>query len=186
MTAARKPRHRYGFEDYLTLCEDSTVKLEFWEGQIYAMAGGTVEHSRLSARMCSLLGQRRPSGCVALESNIRIRPLASARATYADAVLVCGEPEYHPADPKQQTITKPAVVAEVLSDSTAEDDQTDKFDHYKLAPCLSDYLLIWQDERKIELRSRQREGWLVTTIGPGEVVELSRGLQFTVDELYAA
>jgi Uma2 family endonuclease len=181
----RKPKHHYTFGDYTRLCEDSTLKLEFWDGQIYVMAGGTVEHSRLSARIVSLFDQRRPPGCVALESNLRIRPLSSDRATYADGVLVCGAYEFHPADPDRRTIANPAVVAEVLSDSTADDDKTDKFDHYRLAPSLTDYLLVWQDEQRVELRSKQGDGWRVTTFGPGETVDVTCGIRFTVDELYA-
>lgn len=185
MVAARRPKHHYRFEEYLALCEDSTVRLEFWGGQIYAMAGGSVEHSRLSLRIGSLLDQRRPSGCTALESNTRIRPLASDRATYADALLVCGELEYHPADPEKRTVANPTVVVEVLSDSTAEDDQTDKFDHYRLAPSLRAYVLIWQDEQRVEVRTRQDSGWLVETLEAGQSFELPPGITITVDELYA-
>lgn len=185
MGAIRRPRHRYSFGEYLALCADSTVRLEFWDGHIYAMAGGTIEHSRLSLRIGSLLDQRRDAGCTALESNTRIRPLASDRATYADAVLVCGEIDYHPADPEQRTLANPAVIVEVLSDSTAEDDQTDKFDHYKLAPSLTDYVLVWQDQQRVEVRSKRPEGWLVRTYEPGETVELSAGIRFSLDELYA-
>lgn len=185
MTASRRPRHHYGFDEYLALCEDSTVRLEFWDGQIYAMAGGSIEHSRLSLRIGSLLDQRRPAGCTALESNTRIRPLVSDRATYADAVLVCGEFEYHPADPDHRTIANPTIVVEVLSDSTADDDRTDKFEHYQRAPSLREYVLVWQDDRRIEVRSRAAEGWLVTTYGPGDTLELRPGIRVTVDEIYA-
>jgi Uma2 family endonuclease len=185
MVAARRPRHHYRFEEYLALCEDSTVRLEFWDGQIYAMAGGSVEHSRLSLRVGSLLDQRRPAGCTALESNTRLRPLASDRATYAGAVLVCGDYEYHPGDPERRTIANPTVVVEVLSESTAEDDQTDKFDHYKLATSLQEYVLVWQDDRRVEVRTRTDEGWLVRTHGSGDTIELKPGIRFSVDELYA-
>jgi Uma2 family endonuclease len=185
VTAVRKPRHHHSFAEYAHLCEQSTVKLEFWGGQIYAMAGGSIEHSRLSARLVSLFDQRRPRGCVALESNVRIRPLASDRATYADAVLVCGNHEPHPDDPEKRTIANPGVVAEVLSDSTADDDKTDKFDHYTLAPSLSDYLLVWQDEQRVELRRSEGSEWSISTFGRGDRVDLSCGISFTVDELYA-
>lgn len=185
MGAIRRPRHRYSFAEYLVLCAESTVRLEFWDGHIYAMAGGSIEHSRLSLRFGSLLDQRRGAGCTALESNTRIRPLASERATYADAVLVYGELEYHPADPEQRTLANPAVVVEVLSDSTAEDDQTDRFDHHKLAPSLTDYILVWQDQQRVEVRSKRPDGWLVRTYGAGETIELAREIRVTVDELYA-
>ncbi|MEM9695615.1 MAG: Uma2 family endonuclease, partial [Myxococcota bacterium] len=165
---ALRPRHRYAFDAYLALCEDSNVRLEYWDGHIYAMTGGSIEHSRLSLRIGSLLDQRRPAGCTALESNTRIRPLVSDRATYADALLVCGEFEYHPADPAKRTIANPTVVVEVLSESTSEDDLTDKFDHYRLAASLNAYVLIWQDDRRVEVRRRQPDGWLVQTYGPGD------------------
>lgn len=125
------------------------MRLEFWDGQIYAMAGRSIEHSRLSLRIGSLLDQRRPRGCTGLESNTRVRPLASDRATYADALLVCGDLEYHPADPERRTLANPTIVAEVLSDSTAEDDQTDKFDHYRRAPSLREYVLVSQSEPRV-------------------------------------
>lgn len=185
MSALRKPRHRFSFAEYLTLCDDATIRLEFWEGHIYAMAGGSIEHSRLALRMGSLLDQRRSPKCTALESSTRIRPLASDRATYADAVLVCGDYEYHPADLERRTIANPAIVVEVLSDSTAEDDQTDKFDHYKLAPSLTDYVLIWQDQQRVEVRTKHSDGWLVRTFGPSDTIELEHGVRFGVDELYA-
>ncbi len=184
MPALRQPRHHYTFSEYLSLCADAAVRLEYWRGEIYAMAGGSIEHSRLSARVVSLLDQRRQAGCTALESNTRIRPLASERATYADAVLVCGDYELHPADPERRTIANPTVVVEVLSDSTAQDDQTDKFDHYGLAPSLTDYLLVWQDEVRVEHRTKRPDGWLVTTLGSGDVIVV-HGVRFTIDELYA-
>ena len=185
MGVARRPRHHYPFEEYLALCEDSNVRLEYWDGQIHAMAGGSIEHSRLSLRVGSLLDQRRPAGCTALESNARVRPLASVRATYADAVLVCGDVEVHPGDPHGRTVTNPTIIVEVLSDSTAEDDQTDKFDHYRLAPSLRGYVLVWQDEPRVEVRSREASGWLVRSYGPGDAIELAPGLSVSVDEIYA-
>jgi Uma2 family endonuclease len=185
MGAVRRPVRHHDFEDYLALREYSNVRLEYCAGEIYAMAGGSAEHSRLSAAITAVLYLRRRPGCIALESNISIRPLASERATYADAVLVCGDYEFHPQDRKRETITNPTVVVEVLSDSTAEDDLTTKFDHYALAPSLTDYVLIWQDEPRVEVRSRRPDGWLVKAYQAGDTVELQAGVAFTVDELYA-
>src|SRR5688572_8621631 len=149
------------------------------------MPGGSIEHSRLSLRIGSLLDQRRPAGCTALESNTRIRPLVSNRATYADALLVCGDFEHHPFDPERRTIANPTIVVEVLSDSTEEDDQTDKFDHYQLAPSLREYVLVRQDAQQVEVRSRATEGWLVKVYRAGDTIELQPGVRLTVDEIYA-
>ncbi len=185
MGAVHRPVRHHDFDAYLALRAYSNVRLEYWGGEIYAMAGGSAEHSRLSAAMTAMLYLRRRAGCTALESNVSIRPLASERATYADAVLVCGPYEFHPGDRNRETITNPSVVVEVLSDSTAEDDLTTKFDHYQLAPSLTDYVLVWQDQQRVEVRSRRDDGWLVRTLGPGDTVQLQAGVVFTVDELYA-
>jgi hypothetical protein len=65
--------------------------------------------------------------------------------------------------------------------ATITADQTDEFDHYKLAPSLTDYVLIWQDEPRVEVRTKRAEGWLVVTYGPGETIELQHDIRFAVD-----
>jgi Uma2 family endonuclease len=81
--------------------------------------------------------------------------------SYPDLVVICGEPEYH--DVHQDIVLNPAVIIEVLSDSTAEFDRGVKFMRYRsFNPTLTDYILVWQDEPHIEHYIRQASGdWLL-------------------------
>ncbi len=53
------PRHHYTFEEYLELEEIASVRHEFYDGEIYAMAGGTPEHAAMTAAITSALGAQR-------------------------------------------------------------------------------------------------------------------------------
>src|SRR4051812_35986120 len=81
-------RHRYTYEEYLAYERDSELKHEFEEGEIVAMAGGSPRHSALASRISAALENARPSGCIAFQSDMRIRVLATGRATYPDVSMV--------------------------------------------------------------------------------------------------
>src|SRR5919106_215521 len=108
-------RRRYTYAEYLSLEEFSNVKHEFFGGEIYAMAGGTIDHGALAARVIRLLGDRlegRP--CLVLTSDVRVRVRATGLATYPDVSVVCGPVERDPDD--RHTVINPLVVVEVLSE----------------------------------------------------------------------
>ena len=155
--------HRYTFHDYLTVEEISTVKHEFLDGEIYAMAGGSVLHAALSAGMLAsldaqLLGRR------VYSSDLRIRVLATGLATYPDVAIVCDPIETDPEN--QETVVNPAALVEVLSPSTQDYDLGEKFEHYKQIPSLRALIYVWQDRRQIEVRERVAGGgWRSTTHG---------------------
>ena len=88
------PRHRYTFEEYLELEEIASVRHEFYDGEIYAMAGGTPEHAAITAAITSALGaQIEGSDCRVYSSDLRVRVLATGLATYPDVTIVCGPSE---------------------------------------------------------------------------------------------
>ena len=110
-------RHRYSFADYLGVEEMSRVRHEYVNGEIVAMAGGTPEHSALSAAVVTLLGSKLRGGpCRPYSSDLRIRVRATGLATYPDAAVICGEPARDPESPTH--VTNPTVIVEVLSAST--------------------------------------------------------------------
>jgi Uma2 family endonuclease len=103
-------RHHYSYEEYLAYERDSELKHEFDEGEIIAMAGGSPRHSALASRISAALENTRPPGCTAFQSDMRIRVLATGRATYPDASMVCGSIELDAADGTGTTITNPTLM----------------------------------------------------------------------------
>jgi Uma2 family endonuclease len=100
-------RHHYTYEEYLAYERDSELKHEFEAGEILAMAGGSPRHSALASRISAALENTRPSGCTAFQSDMRIRVLATGKATYPDVSMVCGVIELDAADRSGTTITIP-------------------------------------------------------------------------------
>ena len=185
MAAATPSQRHYTLEDYLSVEEMSSVRHEFLDGQIFAMAGGTPEHAALSAAVLVLLGARLRGGpCRAYSADLRIRVAATGLATYADASVVCGEPERDPSSPTH--VTNPTVVVEVLSPRTEEYDRGDKRSHYEKIDSLREYVLVAQDVQRVEIYARAASGdWEHRVFGNGDTVEIpSIALRFAVDELY--
>jgi Uma2 family endonuclease len=173
------------FAEYLALEARSETKHELINGVIYAMAGGTPEHSRLSVNVAGeLRAALAGKPCATFNSDLRVRVLATGLATYPDATVVCGKLETDPED--KNTITNPVVLVEVLSDSTEKYDREDKRAHYRLIPSLCDYLLLSQHERRIEHYHRNEDGtWTLRDVREGGRVELtSIGCALSVDAVY--
>lgn len=184
MVASASRRH-YTLEDYLSVEEMSSVRHEFVDGQILAMAGGTPEHAALGAAIVVLLGTKlRGKSCRPYSADLRLRVLATGLATYADAAVICGEPARDPSSPSH--VTNPTVLVEVLSRSTEEYDRGEKREHYERIESLKEYVLIAQDRRRVEVFHRSAGGaWEHHEYGSGADFELpSLGLSLSTDELY--
>jgi Uma2 family endonuclease len=181
------PHHRYSFDDYLAVEEMGPVRHEFLDGAIFAIAGGTPEHAALSAAVVVLLGGHlsgRP--CRPYSADLRLRIPETGLATYADAAVVCGEPER---DPSSHThVTNPVLLVEVLSRSTEEYDRGEKREHYQKLASLRDYVLVTQDRRRIEVFSRSDGGeWQHKVFAAGDEVALpSIDCRFDLNELYGS
>lgn len=180
-----RARHRYTLEDYLGVEEMSSVRHEYLDGEIFAMAGGTPEHAALSAAVVVVLGSKLRGGrCRPYSADLRVRVPATGLATYPDAAVVCGDVERDPASPTH--VVNPTVLVEVLSPSTEEYDRGEKREHYQRIASLKEYVLVAQDRARVEVFSRSAEGaWALRVHEVGGVVELpSLGLTFPVAELY--
>lgn len=182
----RAPSHRNTWQDYLTLSESSTTKLEFFDGEIYAMSGGTPAHAQLAARLIARLDtQLRGKPCRVFTSDLRIRVQETGLTTYPDASVVCGELQYDPTDP-HKTVVNPVVLVEVLSDSTEEYDRGTKFEHYQRIQSLREYVLVSQHEPLVEVfHRREGETWTRSEARAGGRLRLgSVPVELWVDELY--
>ncbi|MEO8378733.1 MAG: Uma2 family endonuclease [Acidobacteriota bacterium] len=159
----QQSRRHYSVEQYFLIEEMSDVKHEYYAGEIFAMAGGTLEHDAITASVTAFLHEAlRASGCRVLTGNMRIST-PSGLYTYPDVSVVCGKPDIRPMQ-GTDTVGNPVVLVEVLSPSTRDYDRGQKFDLYGSIGALRDVLLIEQSRIEVDHRTREPGGpWISTT-----------------------
>jgi Uma2 family endonuclease len=143
--------------EYLELERAAEFKSEFFDGEVFAMAGGTPMHSLIATNLAGEFRNRlkgRP--CVPFNSDLRLKVEATGLFTYPDLSVVCGPLRFAPST--TDSIVNPTVLAEVLSDSTEAYDRGKKFEHYRRIPTLREYLLVSQREPRIEAFMRGEQG----------------------------
>jgi Uma2 family endonuclease len=184
MAQPSRSRPRYTYQQYLTLERDSALKHEFVDGEILAMAGGSRRHNALALRVGAAVDSSRGAGCIAFQSDQRLRVLATGKATYPDVSVVCGPIQGDPGDPSGDTITNPTVIVEVLSPSTEEYDRGQKWLEYQQIPSLKEYVLVSQDRPRVERFRRMAGGtWEYSDTTEG-VVTLTTGASLSLHDLY--
>ncbi len=152
---------RISAADYLARERTSEFKSEFFDGEIFAMGGGSPTHSLIAA---NFVGEARQSlkgkPCAVYSSDLRVKVSSTGLYTYPDATIVCGELTFD--DERRDTVTNPTVIVEVLSDSTEKYDRGRKSSHYRQILSVREIILISQDEAHVERFVRQPEGgWLL-------------------------
>ena len=178
--------HRYTYADYVALEMDSSSRHEFLDGEIYAMAGGSEEHSALAAAMVhALVNATGGRPCRVHTSDLRIFVEAVGLATFPDASVICGPLHQHPPSP-EATALNPMILVEVTSDSSEDYDTTIKLEAYRSIPSLREYVLVSHRERRITVHSRSTEGDWSTRVAMtgGCVAVASVGAELVVDEIY--
>jgi Uma2 family endonuclease len=178
--------HRYTYGQYVAIERASSIKHEFLDGEIYAMAGGSEEHSALAAEVLRAFGNAlgdRP--CRVHTSDLRIYVEAVGLATFPDGAVVCGRLEQHEPSP-DATALNPLVLLEVTSDSSEEYDTGGKLEMYRTIPSLRDYIIVSHRERRITVHHRDDRGEWVTrvAISGGRVLVESIGAPLVVGEIY--
>jgi Uma2 family endonuclease len=135
-------------EQYLAIERAAEFKSEFLDGVMYAMSGGSPQHSSLAVSIVAeLYGMLRGSECHVFNSDLRVR--ASSRMyTYPDVSVVCGKPLL--ADDQKDVLLNPIVIFEILSPSTELYDRGMKFQLYRTIPSLREYILVDQNKVQIE------------------------------------
>lgn len=172
------------YAEYLAFEATSDTKHEYVNGQVYAMAGGSPEHSRLAARLARLVGnalEGRP--CDVFSSDGRVRVEATGRSTYPDLTVVCGELRRAKDDP--DAITNPILLVEILSESTEASDRGEKWAHYQRLASLREYVLVSQDRRNVEVfRRSSSTAWSYEAFDGPEVTLRSISATLSLDALY--
>lgn len=151
----------YTPEDYLAFEREAKTRHEFFDGEIYAMAGESLSHSRVCVNLSGEVRNKlKGKPCEALSPNMKVRTSSASLFAYPDLTVVCGEPQFH--DTKKDVLINPQAIFEVLSPSTETYDRTTKFQKYRLGnSTLTDYFLISQDKPFVEHFMKQADGnWL--------------------------
>ncbi len=157
-------------EEYLALERRAETKSEYFNGEMFAMVGASREHNVVSGNIFREINQQlRGTPCESYTSDMRVRIPATGLYTYPDVIVVCGEPEF---DDDQvdtlinPTLINPTLIVEVLSGSTESYDRGKKFGHYRSVESITEYLLVAQDECRIEQFVKQTDGrWLLSEAG---------------------
>ena len=187
--SAEQPPRRYTIEEYLRIADDSEERLEYVDGEIVSMAGGTYNHSLI----CENCGRELGIGLKGkpyrvLDSNLRVGIPRTLRYMYPDRLVICGKPEFDPRDKKNLSVLNPRLVVEVISPTSERSDRGEKFTRYRLLDSLREYILVSQDRPEVETYYRQPDDtWLFTPyFGMESVVRLlSLEIDLQMSEIYA-
>ena len=183
MVAIQNNTPRFTPEEYFAWEEQQLERHEFIDGEVYAMSGGTVNHSQIGVKLVSLLDNHLSgSGCRTLNSDCRVNIVESNDYTYPDVSVTC--------DDRDKTTTKyityPCLIIEVLSDSTEAYDRGGKFRMYRQNPVLQDYVLVSSEKMEIDLYRKTESGsWEIINYQVGDTIELkSVNLTFPIERIY--
>jgi Uma2 family endonuclease len=183
MVAAKYDSPRLTPEEYFAWEEQQLYRHEYMDGQVYAMTGGTINHSEIAGNFLFLLkGHLQDSGCKTLNSDARVNLLETNDYTYPDVSVTCDERD----KTTTQYITYPCLIVEVLSDSTEAYDRGNKFFMYRRNSSLRDYVLVSSKEMAIDLYRKNDAGeWTIINYRAGDIVELkSINLSFPIEQVY--
>jgi Uma2 family endonuclease len=158
---SRKPKTFVSPDEYLSFERAAEHKSEYLDGQIFAMTGASREHNLITTNLVRELSLGlRGRDCEVYPSDMRVRIPSANIYTYPDVVVVCGGPKFE--DAALDTLLNPTLLVEVLSKSIESYDRTFKFAYYRTVESLAEYLLVAQDEYRVEHYSRQPDGrWAV-------------------------
>ncbi|MDZ4843509.1 MAG: Uma2 family endonuclease [Hyphomicrobium aestuarii] len=178
--ALRNPRY-FTVEEYLAYERQVGTHLEFVNGVIYAMVGGTDRHNLIAGNIFYGLRRQFQSPCQVFQQGMKVRvPTEISEARYIpDVFASCDE-----TDRASLYRGRPCVIVEVLSPSTESDDRQGKFAVYRTIPTLEHYILVATDVPQVEVFARAKS-WKPDILFPGDAIDVCHGkARLTVDAMY--
>jgi Uma2 family endonuclease len=181
MSPASTPRF-ISFEEYLRIEEESVdVRHEYVGGVLYAMAGGTRAHNRIAGNIyAQILAAVGEGPCQVFMADMMVR-VAPDRSYYPDVSVTCREDDNNP-----RIVSHPCLIVEVLSPTTEPIDRREKLHAYRGVDDLLTYLIVHQDERRVEQYSRQAPDgeWQIHILSEGDVALGCPPIRLSVDSIY--
>ncbi|MBO3458148.1 Uma2 family endonuclease [Aetokthonos hydrillicola Thurmond2011] len=182
----QSPINFFSVEEYLRLEETSEIRHEYLGGQVFAMTGGSKEHNIITLNIASRVRSHlRGGSCsvfmVDMKVRIQLAKLNKSIFYYPDVIVTC-----NPEDQDKFLLNYPCLIIEVLSPSTETTDRREKLVNYQTLESLQEYVLVSQDEIKVEVyRKDSQENWLLETLGKEDKLQLkSVGLNLTMSDIY--
>ncbi len=169
--------------EYLAWEEQQEFRHEYVDGEILAMTGGTIHHSRIAVNLSTIVRNHlRGSGCQVLNSDAKVQTIGSTSYFYPDISVTCDERDHNAA----QFISHPCLIIEVLSPGTEAYDRGKKFRKYRRSASLQEYVLVSTNEMYLDVYQKNERGrWELVTYGDGEIVELkSISLTIPIEQIY--
>lgn len=183
MIAAKENFPGFTPEEYFAWEEQQLEKHELLDGQVYAMGGGSKNHSLIAVRFATLFSNHlENSSCEIGNSDLRVNIVGTNNYTYPDVSITCDDRD----KTTTQYITYPCLIVEVLSASTEAYDRGSKFRLYRQNPQLIDYLLVSSTSIEIDLYHKNEAGdWIILNYQTGDTIELkSINLSFPIEQIY--
>lgn len=171
-------KHYYTPEEYLSMEENAEYRSEYYDGEIFAMAGASLNHNTIAGNIFSVLNTRfRKKPCRAFINDMRLLISSHELYTYPDIMVICGTMEF--IEGRDDTVTNPQLIIEVLSESTKNYDRGEKFEFYRSLSSLKEYILIDQYKIHVEQFWKNEDGlWVLR-----EYNERGETLNFTSVEI---
>lgn len=176
----------YTREEYLAIEDQADYKSEYCQGEIFAMAGGSRNHSVICVNVIRRLSEAvDDKDCLVFDGNMKLDIREADVILYPDSMVVCGEAEFY--ENRTDAVRNPTLIVEVISPSTESFDRGKKFQLYQRIPSFQEYLLISQDSPTVERFFKHAENsWLYSVINglDGSVVIQSIDCELTLDHIY--
>lgn len=175
-----KEKLYYSPEEYLELETAAESKSEYRNGLIIPMAGGTPNHHQIVVNFSTALNFAfKGQPYRVFTSDLRLWIPQFRLFTYPDVMIVSGQLQF--AAGRRDTITNPLIIAEVLSESTANYDQGEKFRLYRTIPTLQEYILISQAEMHVEQFAKTADNkWILSEYDGQDTILTLNYIEFQV------
>jgi len=169
-------------QDYFAWEAQQPLRYEYFEGEVFAMAGGTLPHADIALNLASVLRAPLRGRCKVRNSDAKVGITDEGPFTYPDLSISCDERDRT----AQQFIRFPSVIIEVLSPSTEAYDRGGKFALYRRISTLQEYVLVSSETKAVEVFRRDSAGeWRYIPYSEGDTIELvSLGVTLSIDDIY--
>jgi Uma2 family endonuclease len=170
-------------QDYFTWEAEQELRYEYFDGQVFAMAGGTVAHGLIGLNLAAAIKTHlRGRGCLTLNSDCKIGISEAGPFVYPDVSVTCDARDRS----AKQFSRYPCLIIEVLSPATEAYDRGGKFSLYRRLETLQEYVLVGAETKSAEVFRLNPEGiWQFIPYSEEQLVELtSIGLNLSFETIY--